>query len=269
MTTVLNEVAAQDAEAFPFLRETRDSRRSPRSRAGRYRRRGDRRRTCRLRFRSRAAVVRDVGRPRAVDTSGFTLTTDPYAALASNPDVVVEVLGGLEPARSAILAALSARIPVVTANKSLLAAHGDELFAAAARGGVPLLYEASVLAGVPFLSAFRRRPLARTVTGIQGILNGTSNFILSRMARGGADFSVALTDAQRLLGAMPKPNPSKDIDGDDAVEKLCVLLRHFGDFSVAPSQIERRGIRDVGPADLQHAAAFGGALRPVAVALVV
>jgi len=216
------------------------------------------------RFSITAAVVRDVGRPRAVDTSGFTLTTDPYAALASNPDVVVEVLGGLEPARSAILAALSARIPVVTANKSLLAAHGDELFAAAARGGVPLLYEASVLAGVPFLSTFRRRPLARTVTGIQGILNGTSNFILSRMARGGADFSVALSDAQRLGYA--EPDPSKDIDGDDAVEKLSVLLRHFGDFSVAPSRIERRGIRDVGPADLQHAAAFGGALRPVAVA---
>ena len=194
----------------------------------------------------------------------FTLTTDPYEALASNPDIVVEVLGGLEPARSAILAALSARIPVVTANKSLLAAHGDELFAAAARAGVPLLYEASVLAGVPFLSTFRRRPLARTVTGIQGILNGTSNFILSRMARDGADFSAALADAQRLGYA--EPDPSKDIDGDDAVEKLCVLLRHFGDFSVAPSQIERRGIRDVGPADLQHAAAFGGALRPVAVA---
>jgi homoserine dehydrogenase len=115
------------------------------------------------RFSITAAVVRDVSRPRAVDTSRFTLTTDPWEALASNPDVVVEVLGGLEPARSAILAALAARI--VTANKSLLAAHGDELFAAAARAGVPLLYEASVLAGVPFLGMFRRRPLARTVTG--------------------------------------------------------------------------------------------------------
>jgi homoserine dehydrogenase len=152
----------------------------------------------------------------------------------------------------------------VTANKSLLAAHGDELFAAAARAGVPLLYEASVLAGVPFLSTFRRRPLARTVTGVQGILNGTSNFILSRMAREGSDFSAALADAQRLGYA--EPDPSKDIDGDDAVEKLCVLLRHFGDFTVAPPQIERRGIRDLDPADLQHAAAFGGTIRPIAVA---
>lgn len=264
MTTVLNDVAAQPA---PFFQASR-------------------RREIRVallglgqvgtavaataaaladsRFSITAAVVRDVSRPRAVDTSRFTLTTDPCEALASNPDIVVEVLGGLEPARSAILAALSARIPVVTANKSLLAAHGDELFAAAARAGVPLLYEASVLAGVPFLGMFRRRPLARTVAGIQGILNGTSNFILSRMARDGADFSAALADAQRLGYA--EPDPSKDIDGDDAVEKLCVLLRHFGDFSVAPLQIERRGVRDVCPPDLQHATAFGGALRPVAVA---
>jgi len=217
-----------------------------------------------IRFTVTTALVRDVRRPRAVDTSRFTLTTDPFEPLASNPDVVVEVLGGIEPARSAILAALATKIPVVTANKSLLAAHGDELFAAAARAGVPLLYEASVLAGVPFLSTFRRRPLARTVTGIQGILNGTSNFILSRMARDGAGFSAALADAQRLGYA--EPDPSKDIDGDDAVEKLCVLLRHFGDFSVAPSQIERRGIRDLVPADLQHAAAFGGTIRPIAVA---
>ena len=217
-----------------------------------------------IRFTVSTALVRDVRRPRAVDTSRFALTTDPFEPLGSHPDVVVEVLGGIEPARSVILAALAAKIPVVTANKSLLAAHGDELFAASARAGVPLLYEASVLAGVPFLSTFRRRPLARGVTGIQGILNGTSNFILSRMARDGAGFPAALADAQRLGYA--EPDPSKDIDGDDAVEKLCVLLRHFGDFSVRPSQIERQGITGLVPADLQHAAAFGGTIRPIAAA---
>ena len=108
--------------------------------------------------------------------------------------------------------------------------------AAAARGGVPLLYEASVLAGVPFLSAFRRRPLARTVTGIQGILNGTSNFILSRMARGGADFSVALTDAQRLRG-YAEPDSSKDTSTVTMRVPPPLVPRHFGDSSVAPSQI--------------------------------
>jgi homoserine dehydrogenase len=266
MTTVLNDVAAQAAPSFrpDDQREIRVALlglghvgSAVAATAAAHKDSGSR-------FTITTAVVRDVRRPRAVDTSRFILTTDPSEALATNPDIVVEVLGGIEPARTAILAALAAKIPVVTANKSLLAAHGDELFAAAARAGVPLLYEASVLAGVPFLSTFRRRPLARTVTGIQGILNGTSNFILSRMARDGADFSAALANAQRLGYA--EPDPSKDVDGDDAVEKLCVLLRHFGDFSVAPSRIEQRGIRDVGPADLQHAAAFGGTIRPVAVA---
>ena len=220
--------------------------------------------TLECRFSVAAAVVRDVHRPRAVDTSRLTLTTDPYHALASNPDVVVEVFGGLEPARSVVLAALAARIPVVTANKSLLAIHGDELFAAAERAGVPLLYEASVLAGVPFLGTFGRRPLARRITAVQGIVNGTSNFILSRMARDGVEFAEALSDAQRAGYA--EPDPSKDLDGDDAAEKLCVLLRHFGGLSVVPAQIERRGIRDVGAADLHYAAGFGGAIRPIATA---
>ena len=211
-----------------------------------------------------ATLVRDPLRPRGIDTSALTLTTDPGRALACCPDIVVEVLGGLEPARTLVLRALDAGIPVVTANKSLLAHHGDELFAAADRAGVPLFYEASVLAGVPFLGTFRHRPLARSVKGVQGIVNGTSNFILSRMAHDGVDFGTALAEAQRAGYA--EADPSKDVDGDDTVEKLCVLLRHFADCSVSPAQIERRGIGDVRPHDLQHAEAFGGAIRPVAIA---
>jgi len=208
-----------------------------------------------------SALVRDVDRRRAIDTSGISLTADPSGALAGSPDVVVEVLGGLEPARSLVLEALAAKVPVVTANKSLLAAHGDELFAAAESAGVPLFYEASVLAGVPFLGTFSRRPLARRVTGVQGIVNGTSNFILSRMFRDRVGFSTALAEAQRAGYA--EPDPEKDIDGEDAAEKLCVLARLFGDWSVLPSAIERRGIRDLTVEDLHHAAAFGGAIRPI------
>ena len=133
------------------------------------------------RFTISTALVRDIHRRRSIDTTGIPLTTDSAAALASNPDVLVEVLGGLEPARTIVLAALESGVPVVTANKSLLAAHGDELFEAASQAGVPLLYEASVLAGVPFLGTFRRRPLARDISGLRGIVNGTSNYILSRM----------------------------------------------------------------------------------------
>lgn len=216
------------------------------------------------RFRIVSALVRDTRRRRPVDTSAIPLTTDPRAALGARPDVVVEVLGGVEPARTIVLAALSQGLPVVTANKSLLAMHGDELFAAAAAHGTPLLYEASVLAGVPFLGTFRRRPRARDVTAIAGIVNGTSNYILSRMLTERAPFADALGEAQRAGYA--EPDPAKDINGDDAAEKLCVLLRHFGGWNCAPGTIAQQGIAEVELEDLRHAVAFGGRIRPVAVA---
>ena len=184
--------------------------------------------------------------------------------LDSKPDVVVEVLGGIEPARTLVIAALNAGIPVVTANKTLLAYCGAELFATAAAAGVPLLYEASVLAGVPFLGTLGRRPFARSVTGFRAILNGTSNFILSKMARDGAGFAEALASAQRA--GFAEPDPSKDVGGDDAAEKVCVVLRHLAGFDVHPSQIDTRGIDDVELRDQQHATAFGGTLRPIALA---
>ena len=121
-----------------------------------------------------------------------------------------------------------------------------------------------MLAGVPFLGTLGRRPLARSVTGFRGILNGTSNFVLTRMARDGAGFDEALASAQRA--GFAEPDPSKDIEGDDAVEKLCVLLRHLAGFDVHPSQIDKTGIAGVEGRDQQHAAAFGGTVRPVVVA---
>ena len=211
-----------------------------------------------------AALVRNPQRPRAVDVSAIPVTTDADAVLSSNPDVLVEVLGGLEPARTLVLAAIARGIPVVTANKSLLAAHGDELFEAAARAGVPLLYEASVIAGVPFLGTFRRRSIARRLAGLSGIVNGTSNYILSRMNREGIGFDEALAAATRAGYA--EPDPSNDLDGRDATEKLCVLLRHFAGRSVAPAAVERIGIGAVRLADLRQAAAFGGTIRPAVAA---
>jgi homoserine dehydrogenase len=215
-------------------------------------------------FHVASALVRDPQKPRAIDAAALPLTTDPRTALASKPDVLVEVLGGIEPARTLVLEALTAGIPVVTANKTLLAYCGAELVAAAALAGVPLLYEASVLAGVPFLGTLGRRPLARSVTGFRGILNGTSNFMLTRMARDGAGFAEALASAQRA--GFAEPDPSKDVEGDDAVEKLCVLLRHLAGFDVHPSQIDKTGITSLDGRDQQHAAAFGGTVRPVAAA---
>ena len=191
------------------------------------------------------------------------LFTEPLAILDAEPDVVVEVLGGLEPARTIVLEALSRGIPVVTANKTLVAVHGDELFAAAARFGTPLRCEAAVVAGVPFLGTFASRPLAAAVDGVTAILNGTSNFVLSRVDEGVA-LADALADAQRQ--GFAEPDPSKDLDGSDAAEKLAILLRHFAHVSIQPSEIHVSSIEGIGPAEMSAARELGGRLKPVAFA---
>lgn len=212
------------------------------------------------RFTITSGLVRDVTRERPT-AAHVPLTSDLLAALDDEPDVVIEALGGLEPARTLVLSAIQRGIPVVTANKSLLAAHGAELLDAAERYSVPLRYEAAVLAGVPFLGTFNRRPLARATTGLSGIVNGTTNYILSKMSEGKADFASALSEAQRRGYA--EPDPSSDISGVDAAEKLCVLIRHFGQWDVAPKQFERIGIESITAADLHAARELGGALKPV------
>jgi homoserine dehydrogenase len=208
------------------------------------------------------ALVRDCDRVREDGLHRrVRLTSDAADLLASRPDLVIEVLGGIEPARTIVLKALEHGIPVVTANKSLMAAHGDELLAAAVRGGAALRYEACVLAGVPFLGTFASRPLAARISRVTGIVNGTTNFILTRMDREHQDFEDALADAQRR--GFAEPNPASDVDGVDAVEKLSVLIRHFGRRTVRPAAIETRGIRAIQAADLRHAREFGGAIKMV------
>lgn len=215
-----------------------------------------------LSVRITGALVRDCERVREDGLHRrVPLTVDAAELLSRRPDLVIEMLGGVEPARTIVLQALEAGVPVVTANKSLMAAHGDELLAAAARSGAALRYEASVLAGVPFLGTFSARPLAARISRVSGIVNGTTNYILTKMEREHQDFDDALADAQRL--GLAEPNPGSDIDGVDAVEKLSVLIRHFGRRSVPPSAIETRGIRDVRAADLRHAREFGGAVKPI------
>ena len=208
------------------------------------------------------ALVRDVDRARPTGDA-VPLTRMGAALLDSAPQVVIEVLGGLEPARTLVLQALERRIPVVTANKTLLAAHGDELFAAAAATATPLRYEAAVLAGVPFLGTFARRPVAAALTNLSGIVNGTTNFILTEMRRG-RSYADALADAQQRGYA--EPDPSSDVLGLDATQKLAVLLRHFAKCSIAPAQIETAGISELCAADLHHAGVLGGAIKPVVTA---
>jgi len=217
---------------------------------------------CPDHFRLSGALVRhpDRSRPDAPATP-FSLTGDPDVLLARRPDVIVEVLGGLEPARTIVRDALERGIPVVTANKSLVAAHGDELLDVSARTGTPFLYEASVLAGVPFLGAFGARPHVAAVTRLAGIVNGTSNFILTRMDAAGVDCSAALADAQRHGYA--EPDPRNDLAGIDAAEKLVVLLRHFGLGTTASGDFEVTGIERMRALDMGLARQLAGAVKPI------
>jgi homoserine dehydrogenase len=214
------------------------------------------------RIETTAALVRDPSRPR--DAQAIAVTTDPADIFRARPDVIVEALGGIEPARRLVLDALKRGIPVVTANKSLLAHHGEELADAAARAGVAFRYEASVIAGVPFLSTFAGRPHASRVTSIAGIVNGTTNFILSAMDGGQSGYALALADAQRRGYA--EPDPSNDVRGIDAAEKLAILVRQFYGRHVDPLAIETTGMEDLTPLDFAHARALGGTLKPVVVA---
>jgi homoserine dehydrogenase len=149
----------------------------------------------------------------------------------------------------------------VTANKSLMAAHGQALGELARRRRTPLRYEASCIAGVPFLGTFERRPLASRVRGVTAILNGTSNSIVAGLERG-ASFEAALLDAQRL--GLAEPDASADVSGRDAAEKLALLIRQFGHLVVAPGDIEARGIDVIGALDLRAARRLGGTLKPLA-----
>jgi homoserine dehydrogenase len=212
------------------------------------------------RFTIACGLVRDVRRERP-DAAHLRLTSDTRDALTDDPHVVIEALGGLEPARTLVVDALERGIPVVTANKSLLAAHGRELLDLSARLGVPFRYEAAVLAGVPFLGTFARRPLARRVCGVCGIVNGTTNFILSKMADQRVKLDIALREAQRRGYA--EPDPRNDLNGIDAAEKLTVLLHHFGDWNIRTSEIATDGISGITENEIRAAAELGGTIKPI------
>ena len=210
------------------------------------------------------ALVRDSERPRPALESSTERVERGDLVFAHEPDVLVELLGGTEPARTLALEALRRGIPVVTANKSLLAVHGRELRRAAALTGTPLLYEAAVIAGVPFLGTFARRRHAAGVTRLVAIANGTSNYVLTHARESGGGIDAPLAEAQRLGYA--EPDPSNDIDGIDAAEKLIVLLQHFASLDVRLDQLSVQGIRGIRAIDQDLARTLGGTLKPVILA---
>ena len=214
-----------------------------------------------LKFRVAGALVRDVEKPRRC-VRPPRMTNNPSAFLRGNYDVVIEALGTIDPARTIVSRFLGRGIPVVTANKALVAAHGPELVALAARRGTTLRYEASALAGVPFLGALAARPLVSDVQHFTAVVNGTSNFILSKLDAEQCAFDDALAQAKAL--GLTEPDPSRDLDGLDAADKLSLLSAIFGWGTLAPSRVETHGIRDVTSQDVAIARTLGTIIKPVA-----
>ena len=210
----------------------------------------------------RGALVRDASAPRhGLGTE--RLTTDPDALLA-DPEVriVVELMGGEVPAADYIARALRSGRHVVTANKEVIAKHGRDLLAIAAGQGVRLLYEASVGGGIPIISPLSRDLLGNEISAVTAIINGTTNYMLTGMAREGADYADILADAQRLGYA--EPDPTADVEGIDAAYKLAILCGLAFHVSVSPDDIVRQGITTLTAADLRHADALGYAVKLLA-----
>lgn len=189
------------------------------------------------------------------------LVDDVEAVFAARPDLICEALGGLEPARSIALRALDAGIPVVTANKQLVARHGPELFAAAHRGGAQLRFEASVCGAIPVVRMLRESLVAARIDGICGILNGTTNFILSAMSDEQSSYEDALARAHEL--GFAEPDPSDDVLGRDAAAKLAILAGIAFHSRVSPDDVSVCGITNVSAHDMAIADQLGHRIRLV------
>jgi len=202
------------------------------------------------------AAVRDLDKAKPYASPGLTLTNNPFAVV-DNPeiDIVVEMMGGISPAKELILMAIENGKHVVTANKALIANHGTEIFAAAQKKGVMVAFEAAVGGGIPIIKAIREGLTANRIEWIAGIINGTTNFILTEMRDKGASFAEALTEAQRLGYA--EADPTFDVEGVDAAHKLTIMSAiAFG----IPMQFDRayiEGITQLTGADVKYAEQLG------------
>jgi homoserine dehydrogenase len=210
----------------------------------------------------RGVLVRDTARERLL--AGLSLTTDPDAVLADpRVHIVVEVLGGEEPAHGYIRRAIAAGKHVVTANKEVMAKHGPDLVAAAAGAGVDVAYEASVGGGIPVIGPFKLDLLANDISQVTAIINGTTNYIITRMSQSGLDFSSALREAQEAGYA--EPDPRNDVEGIDAAYKLTILATLAFHARVHPSDVYAEGISNLSPSDFRYARELGYAIKLLAI----
>lgn len=189
------------------------------------------------------------------------LFDEPNSIFAAKPDIICEAMGGTELPRELVLRALEAGIPVVTANKQLVARHGAELFAAAAAHDVQLRFEASVCAAIPVVRMLRESLVPARIDRVLGILNGTTNYILTKMSADGADFADALEQAQELGYA--EPDPTDDLSGSDVAAKLAILTSIAFHTRVTPEEIDQRGIDHIRSDDIDHASTFGFRIRMI------
>jgi homoserine dehydrogenase len=209
--------------------------------------------------------VRRIDAPRDVDVPDGLLTTESAELVGRGDiDVVVEVIGGIEPARSLILAALENGASVVTANKALLAEDGPTLFEAAEKAGRDLYYEAAVAGAIPILRPLRESLAGDRVTRVLGIVNGTTNYILDKMDSTGAGFEEALEEAQELGYA--EADPTADVEGFDAAAKAAILASLAFHSRVTAAVVHREGITDVTAADIASATRMGSVVKLLAIA---
>lgn len=187
---------------------------------------------------------------------GFSLTTS-VEEICADPaiDVIVELIGKIDPAKEFILTALTHKKHVVTANKDLIATHGPELMAAAEAAGVSLYFEASVGGGIPILRTLSTHYLPDTITGIFGIINGTTNYMLTQMVAEGLSYETALSEAQEK--GFAESDPTNDVDGIDAAYKMVILTKFAFGMTIALTDIDITGIRGLSIDHIQQAAAFG------------
>lgn len=209
--------------------------------------------------------VRSLAKSRTVDLPSNLITTD-LEAIVTDPaiDIVVEVIGGLEPARSLMLTAIAHGKHVVTANKAAIARYGAEIFTAAEQAGVYVLLEAAVGGGIPVIEPLKQSLCANRLHTVTGIINGTTNYILTRMQTEGGDFADILADAQRLGYA--EADPTADVDGLDAGDKIAILASLAFGGRIKLPDVHCEGIRQVSAADIAYAEKLGFVIKLLAVA---
>jgi len=211
------------------------------------------------------AAARDLSRKRPCPTEGIRLTADP-ADIVNNPEVavVVELMGGYEPARTLVLQAIENGKHVVTANKAMIAVHGNEIFAAAQRKGVMVAFEAAVAGGIPIIKTIREGLAGNRIEWLAGIINGTSNFILTEMRDKGADFENVLNEAQRLGYA--EADPTFDIEGIDAAHKLTILSAIAFGIPLRFEKAYTEGISKITRMDVEYAEQLGYRIKLLGIA---